>query len=365
MRGRVKPQVVYHAFGGGMGHATRAAAILRQLRRLGYESLLALTNARLPLPFEREGIPFLHFTDNAPDVLRVQVPQAIVALAPQVLVVDVFPHGIVGELTDVLASLSCRKVLVYRHVQEPFAAQAREAMSHFDCALLAEEPPTPLPCPAVPCCPLLLRNADELLPRAAAKTRLGVAEDETVVLGVSSESEEWTEDFFALLDKIWRRLKPQAQLRFAALPSPPAPLPQGGRGEFVSHYPLIELFNGVDVVVGASGYHLFHEAQACGVEAIFLPQPRRYDDQFWRARNARVARGPEELERLLYETLETCRLKPLTAAQFTNGCRAAAQAMAQWLKPERPCALTRDSLPETYSPPKSYRTDGTPRIFPS
>ena len=331
MRGRVKPQVVYHAFGGGMGHATRAAAILRQLRRLGCESFLALTNARLPLPFEREGIPFLHFTDNAPDVLRVQVPQAIVELAPQVLVVDVFPHGIVGELTDVLASLSCRKVLVYRHLQEPFAAKAREAMSHFDCVLLAEEPPTPLPCPVVPCCPLLLRNAEELLPRAEAKTRLQVTEDETVVLCVSSESEEWTEDFFALLDKIWRRLKPQAQLRFAALPSPPAPLPHCGRGEFVSHYPLIELFNGVDVIIGASGYNLFYEAQACGVGAIFLPQSRRYDDQFWRAREANVARSPEELERQLKEMLELCRMKQKREAGFQNGAASAAQAIISWV----------------------------------
>lgn len=315
-----------------MGHATRAAAILRQLRRLGGASFLALTNARLPLPFEREGIPFLHFTDNAPDALRAQVPPAIADLAPHVLVVDVFPHGIVGELTDVLPKLSCRKLLVYRHVREPFAAKMREAMSHFDCALLAEEPPTPLPCPVVPCCPLLLRNAEELLPRAEAKARLGVAEDETVVLGVSSDDAEWTRDFFALLDKIWRRLKPQAQWRFAALPSPRHPI-TSSPPLHVGHYPLIELFNGVDVIIGASGYNLFHEAQACGVEAIFLPQPRRYDDQFWRAREATVARSPEELERLLYEKLETCRLKPLQAAQFTNGARAAAQAIAQWLSP--------------------------------
>jgi len=327
MRGRVKPQVIYYAFGGGMGHATRAAAILRQLQRQGGESFLALTNARLPLPFERERIPFLHFTNNAPDVLRSQVPQAIVELAPHVLVVDVFPHGIVGDLTDVLPKLSCRKLLVYRHLQEPFAARAREAMSHFDCALLAEEPPTPLPCPVVPCGPLLLRNAEELLPRAEAKTRLGVAEDETVVLGVSSESEEWTQDFFALLNKIWRRLQPQAQLRLAAFPSPlhpftPSPL-------HVGHYPLIELFNGVDVVVGASGYNLFHEAQACGVEAIFLPQPRRYDDQFWRARAASVAGSPEELEEWLKEKLELCQTKQKSEAQFENGAAVAARAIAE------------------------------------
>jgi hypothetical protein len=349
MRSEVKPHIVYYAFGGGMGHATRAAAILRQLRRWGCDDFLALTNARLPLPFERENIPFQHFTDCAPDALRAQVPQAIAELAPQVLVVDVFPCGIVGELTDILSSLPCRKSLVYRHLQEPFAAKMRDALSHFDCVLLAEPPPTPLPCPVVDCCPILLRNADELLPRAEAKARLGAAEHETVVLGVSSDDAAWTQDFFDLLRKIWEQLKPQAQLRLATVAGL-APASKRETDDSVEatqrlrrisrleagaspaalrtdHYPLIELFNGVEVVVGASGYNLFHEAQACGVEAIFLPQPRRYDDQFWRARNASVAGSPEELERLLREKLELCRTKERSEARFENGASGAARTI--------------------------------------
>ncbi|MHB9026978.1 MAG: hypothetical protein ACYC7E_22815 [Armatimonadota bacterium] len=320
---RVNAEVLYYACGGGFGHVTRATAILRQLRRLGCRTSLAITNARQPTPFIQEGIEFLSPETDAPAVLQALVLDTLDRYTPQVLVVDVFANGIVGELSPLLPSLTCKKVLVFRYLREEFFARVQEALPHFDRVLLAEEPGEPLPVPTVPCHPILIRDAEELLPRAAAKARLGVGENERVVLGVSSGEAAWTYDFFLLLQKVWRRLHPAAQLRLAA------PYPVGSGPLFVEHYPLLELFNGVDLVVGASGYNLFHETQACGVPAIFLPQPRRFDDQRWRARAAHTAANPVELESLLRGELAA--LSPRASAHYHNGALTAAQAIAELL----------------------------------
>jgi hypothetical protein len=309
-----------------MGHATRAAAILRQVRRLGHRSVLALTNARLPLALEHERIPFLRLPDDSPDVLRGRLHRELARLRPRVLVVDVFPSGLHGELLGVLPRLQCRKVLVYRHVQPRLAEEVAAARSLFDRVLLAEEPAAPLAGPTVECWPILLRDADELLPRSEAKARLGVRDRQTVALGVSSEDPAWTRRFFGLLGKAWQRLQPRAVLRLAT------PHRLGDDLPLVHHYPLVELFNGVEVVVGPSGYNLFHEAQACGLETVFLPRPRAHDDQFWRARAARVADSPEALERLLAEALEAARFKPTSPPRFANGAATAARAIVELLR---------------------------------
>jgi UDP:flavonoid glycosyltransferase YjiC (YdhE family) len=47
----------------------------------------------------------------------------------------------------------------------------------------------------------------------------------------------------------------------------------------LSHWPLVELLRGVDVLVGAGGYHTVQEARAAGVPLVALPQRRLYDRQ--------------------------------------------------------------------------------------
>lgn len=314
------PDVLYYAFGGGMGHVTRAAAILRQLRRFGITRTLALTNALNPLPLQHEALPYHHVASD-PATVRDHVPRWLMDHLPRVLVMDVFPHGILQELADVLPQLPCRKVLVSRYLQEPYRQLVRTARQDFDAILCAESSAS-IP-GAVACEPILVRDAGELLPRAEARRRLGVQDAQPVVLGVSSGDAAWEATFFALLRKAWRHLAPDAHLR---LVSP----------RLAGHYPLIELFNGVDIVVGASGYNLFHEVRATGVHGIFLPQPRRYDDQSWRAGGACVVESPEGLEIALRDALAHASTRG--AAQYANGAVTAARAIAAMLATAPPPA---------------------------
>ena len=41
------------------------------------------------------------------------------------------------------------------------------------------------------------------------------------------------------------------------------------------------------VTLIAGGYHAFHETRRAGVPTIYIPQRRRYDDQWWRVRDER------------------------------------------------------------------------------
>jgi len=315
---------LYYAPGGGLGHATRAAAILRRVRRLGNPSLLAFVTTPHALPLEVEGIPYHRPADLSPEGLRSAAETLIRECNPRVLVVDTFPLGITGELAEILPALDCRKILVTRRLQSQWAAWGPPAWGPFDRVLLAEAWKEAEH--ARLCSPILLRDAEERWPRERAKAALGVAGDEPVVLGVSSDAPEWTHVFFNLLRKIWARLRPSARLRLASPHLPPDdPLR-------VDHYPLLELMNGVDLVVGPCGYNLFHETQACGVPAIFLPQPRRYDDQYARAAHSVTANTPEGLEMRLRELMPTgARNK---AAAYANGAQTAAEEIT-W-EGERP-----------------------------
>ncbi len=310
--------ILYYAPGGGMGHATRAAAILRRLRARGITRLLAVVTTPLILPLAHEALPVHRLPDPTPATLRAEVPALLRQLNPRVLVVDVFPRGIVHELTEVLPTLACRKVLVHRHLRAPYAAP--DAWVNYDRILLAEDTASD-PC-ARACGPILLRDAAELLPRAAARACLRVGTEERVVLGVSSDA-VWTDDLFRVLTKCLHRAAPQAALRLAS--------PEGSAdaARRVDHYPLLELLHGVDVVVGAGGYHLFHEARACGVAAIFLPRSRAYDDQHWRVADARVADGPEALEAHLRDTLASDAHRE--EAHYHNGADIAAREIAALL----------------------------------
>jgi hypothetical protein len=189
----------------------------------------------------------------------------------------------------------------------------------FDLFLCAEGPIIEMDRRQYDCEPVLIRDADELLPRAEARRKLGVTDDAPVVLGVGCGEPEWDASVFGLLEKIWRRRQPLAHLRLASL------TPAAGT---VNHFPLLELFNGVDLLVGAGGYNLAHEARACGVPALFLPRARRYDDQQWRAGSDGVD-SPEALEARIMASLTA--LTPRPASAYNNGASRAAGAIAELL----------------------------------
>lgn len=320
--------IVYCAFGGGMGHVTRAAAILRKLRCIGGPDVVVLTDTSYPLPLQRERIPMMRCGGSGRGADR-SAAEALEELRPGLLVMDVFPFGLRDELEAAVRSLPCPKALVCRHVREPYAAALPAAAVHFDTVLCAEPPPPSLPVPVADCAPVLLRDDRELLGRSEARRLLSAGHDQPVVVAVSTEGEGYTRDLFSLVARLVQRLCTHARVLWA---SPNlgefARTPLCSVGRPLSHYPLLELLNGVDLLVGASGYNLFSEARAVGVPAIFIPLPRRYDDQVWRASTAIVADGPEALANAMAQQLSARPDRP-ERAEFENRAAAAAGALKE------------------------------------
>jgi len=298
------------------------------MAKRGLPGGIALTNSPHHALYAREGLVAASIGPEAgqpADALAQWVAGRLAHWLPQLLVVDAFPRGLLGELPPVLARFAGRTALVLRRLREGYAREYRLrefVAAHYDVVLAAEVLPgapwVSRTGAARDVGPVLVRDAEELRTREDARRRLGAAADRILVVGVESGPGEHAGALHSVLSRVWERLGRLFDLRLA------------GAGGAVSHYPLIELLPGVDVVVGAGGYNLFHECQAVGVPAVFVPQRRRYDEQFARVAGATVASSPEHLERILASHVAAGpRLRP--APRYTNGAASAAGALLELL----------------------------------
>lgn len=211
------------------------------------------------------------------------------------LLVDVFPRGVVGELVvppGTPAWLVSRRVAAAYYL-DPGVRAAIE--SRYELIVWTEEPPAELAAlrvPAVRIAPVVLDAAP--LDRAEARARLGVPDRRPLVLALGAGNPGRQADLRGLLARIAARAA--AALRFVS-----HELPEDG--EVVRLFPASAWLAAADVVVAAGGYHAVHETRRAGVPAVFVPQRRRYDDQAWRVRGETVAASPAELERAIQALL--------------------------------------------------------------
>ena len=302
--------ILYYARGGGHGHVLRGLAVLS---RLGHGTLLgppalapwaaSLGVACLTPPAGR------WFEDAEP---------------PALLVTDVFPRGVVGELTPLLERAPAAW-LIARRVREDYYLHppVRVAIeSRYERVLWCEAPPAALAelrVPATRIDPVLLRPP--VLERMEARRRLGVAPGERLILALGSGEAERQRHLCRLLGKIAGRAR--AALRFVSTDLAPAP-------------PVIELFpataylEAADVVVTAAGYHAAHETALAGVPTVFVPQRRAYDDQRWRAREGVTAEDPAALEAAIVRLLGEGRRQP---ARLGDGAAALARLIQRRVQP--------------------------------
>lgn len=279
--------VAYYGFGGGHGHAVRGLAVLRRLRaRLPHASLTLLAPARHRAWAEHEGVRLLSPPEPTdPDRLRAWVTATLDATAPDLICVDVFPRGVLGELR-----LDGRRAwLVSRWVRPDYylAPDVRAAIERdFTGVAWGEAPPPELSAlqvrqEIVP--PMLVRSAQECANRTAARKRLGVDATAPLVLALAPDDDERRHSLGVQLER-WCAARPRVVLRVL----------DG------TAFPAMEILRAADVVVGGGGYHAVHETRALGVRAIHIPEPRRYDDQFHRAAWAESSvASPFALERAL------------------------------------------------------------------
>lgn len=274
-----------------MGHAVRAYGLGRALKRLKPK-----VRQRFLLPDRLASWGrALGLEVQAAPRERLETWVEIHLGKPRLLVVDVFPRGVLGELTTDLP-----RVLVTRWTKPAFYRQTgvAEALAGYQ-TILWSEPPQGERGERVE--PILAVESDELLDREPGSPRW---------LALLSGPDEEQEG----LKRLIRNLGP---------------------GQIGCDFPAGKRLRQFDLIICAAGYQTYYEVVQAGVPAILVPQPRRYDDQKLRAQGKlgptpsayAVASTPAELE----ELLRAWTPRPAAQPRPLRGARQAAERLAQLL----------------------------------
>ena len=158
--------------------------------------------------------------------------------------------------------------------------------------------------------PIVFLDSSELLSREEAAAELGLDPDRPHALVALGQGPELD----AAVARSLERLAASPEVQVAALESSLSPELQVP--DDVVHlrgtYPMSRFYRAFDLAVAAAGYNAFHELIAHGVPTLFVPMPRRIDDQPARARWAQesgagrgvASPGDPALEERLGELLD-------------------------------------------------------------
>lgn len=339
---KVQKQVALaYAFGSGLGHLTRTVALFRKLELLFPGELWIATNS----PYwnlvgeGRIKVCFVETKDKTKEAVRETLQKLFFSLSPSLLVMDVFPFGMEGEMEDLVKRAPCKKVWIYRYAK---GNSFQEHASFFDRVICPEDFWTDRVViqqtegvRKVP--PILIRDPDELLSFEEGRKRLKCSKEAFLVLAVHTGKKE---SFFAFYRRIQSAIpseKRNITVRFA---TPLADsIPEANQKGFFFYYPLIELFPSADLLIGGGGYNFFHEAKAIRIPALFLPEKRRFDDPFARTKNASVPTSLEDMRHFIWKMFSDDRTRERLVL-YRNGAREAAEEIVSLLSSPEPSAKT-------------------------
>jgi hypothetical protein len=267
--------VAYYAMGGGLGHLVRARAVLHTLGlEAGACVLTSSPYARDPRvlgPLVAEQPPLAATT--APEALAAWLEETLARLSPSLLLVDVFPGGIVGELTRPLWPSGTRLGYVGRLLRWPvYRRRLAGPLPHFDVAY-AVEPLHPDHQAAITA--VCERVVELALVDPSAPPVPTVSPDTWVVLhsGPPDEVNELVEYAHA----IQKSEGTSAPIRVVSA-DPIAALPE---------FPAAGYFATAARVITACGFNVMRQSAGTRARHHFMPFPRPLDDQFARAARRR------------------------------------------------------------------------------
>lgn len=274
-----------YALGGGFGHAVRGAALAAAFQRRGGTARVLVPASHVELAqalgADAEGVE----PTRDPRALRRCVDAAIERSACSLLVVDSFPAGLLGELAPL--PQVARRALLLRLGRD----LALHAAADYDVVVDLEPHLDWLP-PGFDATPFgpVARLPDG--PGTAPSGALLVASD--VLLA-------------PLLVRVARRVARtgrRVELALSGQLGSPGAAP-------TAVFPVPLATDAPRVVVGAAGYNLVYEACAARAAHLAVPLPRRFDNQYQRARAlCEVPASPEALEARVIELLDGAPARP-------------------------------------------------------
>lgn len=225
------------------------------------------------------------------EATRQQVRQVLQQQRYDGLIVDTFPRGLGGELTDLLPELSPPRVLIHRDLH-PHYVQVKSitsfVQSYYQAVLIPGEG-NDLPLAHLPYVlqtqPWLLRDASELATLYSNTIHSQSLElfdrrlltDSPLIL-ICAAGQRQEQEFFGHLTVQLSQTLTHAKV-LCLSDRCPASCPSELH---LSHYPGIDCLAMADLVIGAGGYNTVYECAALQVPLLAFAFERQYDRQLRR-----------------------------------------------------------------------------------
>lgn len=274
--------IVYYAMGGGLGHLTRAKAVIHTLNLAKPITLISAS----PYVMDKRIIDGCEIitppTTLASNFMafRQWLWQLLDNLEAQALYLDSFPGGILGELTNDFSE----KLPIYYLARllrwKRYSAILKDPLPQFEKTYLLEpltvEQLHHIKSHSQHIQPLQLIDPPNLshppLPFAPSSQPLWLI----IHAGPPDEIEQ----LIAYAEEISKMEKTNPKFMLIA---PYKPSQLATHILFNNIYPALPYMALADCLITASGFNVMRQASKCGVKHYFMPFERQYDNQFKRA----------------------------------------------------------------------------------
>ena len=276
--------LLYYAMGGGLGHLTRARALLHTTGLDG-EAALFTSSSFADDPRVTGGLRVVLVPaglDGDSQGLRAFLERTISDLGVRLLVVDALPAGILGELAGFGSPPGLEIWHVARLLRwEQYTEDATARLPRFDVTYELEELHEDHR-RALESSSARIRRLELVDPPSAAPEPI----ETPYVLVVHSGPDEETSDLVEYARDLLRAGESEARIVLAS-PARPATLP----ADVTWHdtFPATGLFARAERIVTAAGFNVVRQTEPFREKRFLVPSPRRFDDQFTRAARARIS----------------------------------------------------------------------------
>ena len=316
-----------YALGGGWGHLHRSLALARVAKT--QHQVKIITNCSY---FANTSTQDYHIYHIPPELDFQQTSDRLKQILQQTdydhLIVDTFPRGLGGELTEIIATIDRPKVLVHRYLNPKYIKRYQLhqfVQRNYDLILIPGEHTassfTHLS-QTHRTKPWVIRRSHELanLSTAATLLRLTPAQVQLplVIILASGYASE-----LAIYGMIAAILHQQGYIVRCLAPTLPPGCPSS---IWQFHYPAMECLWLADLAIGGGGYNTVFECSLLNIPLIALPHQRLYDCQKTRIITQQqqsdrcfLAKNPTEVLELVPKLLPTTKSLPFQPSLFTDG----------------------------------------------
>lgn len=322
-----------YALGGGWGHLNRCLSLaVAQASCLGTKNQVSIIINSPYFPYIQDKINHIYCNFINPETEFQEtcktVQEIILKNDYNCIIIDTFPRGLGGELTEILPTLKAKKILIHRDLN-PRYIQVKNiqefVINNYDLILIpgdGENLPFANFVNSYITKPWLIKNCDQLISVNQAyfflKINHKLPQQKVIIILASGEINEL--EIYGEIANILSQNNAYIVRIISAIK------PQNCDQEIWQfYYPAIDFLQIADLIIGGGGYNTISEAIALKIPLIVLPHPRLYDRQLMRIQRViETGNNQIKLARNIREVIKQVnylitKLKPKPNLHYENG----------------------------------------------